>query len=103
MKKKFKNFNLIKGDIMKTIPNYLNKHKKLKISFLNLDMDVYEPTKFALEHLFHRVSKNGIILIDDFNKVKGATVATKYFLKKMKNLKIEKLSYDNRLSYIVKK
>ena len=65
-------------------------------------MDVYEPTKFALESLYKKVTKNGIILIDDFYGVKGATRATKEFIKK-NNLKIEKLSYDKRLSFIIKK
>jgi len=102
IKKKFKNFNLVKGDLLKTLPLYLYKNKNLKISFLHLDMDVYEPTKFALETLYEKVSKNGIILIDDFEGVKGATIATKQFIKK-KKIKIQKLSFDKRLSYIVKK
>jgi hypothetical protein len=101
-KKKFKNFSLIKGDLLKTLSVFLNKNKKFKISFLHLDMDVYEPTKFALESLYKKVTKNGIILIDDFYGVKGATRATKEFIKK-NNLKIEKLSYDKRLSFIIKK
>ena len=65
-------------------------------------MDVYEPTKFALENLYENVSKNGVILIDDFYGVKGATLATKEFIKK-NNLKIESLSYDKRLNFIIKK
>ena len=67
IKKKFKNFSLIKGDINKTLLEFLNKNKKLKISFLHLDMDVYEPTKFALDNLYNKISKNGVkILIDEF-------------------------------------
>ena len=66
-------------------------------------MDVYEPTNFALENLFSKVSKNGIILIDDYKRVKGATIATDRFLKKIKKNKIEKLKFDNRLSFIIKK
>ena len=102
IKKKFKNFSLIKGDLLETLTNFLSKNKKFKISFLHLDMDVYEPTKFALENLYENVSKNGVILIDDFYGVKGATLATKEFIKK-NNLKIESLSYDKRLSFIIKK
>ena len=102
IKKKFKNFSLIKGDILKTLPKFLNKNKKLKISFLHLDMDVYEPTKFALDNLYNKISKNGVILIDDFYGVEGATLATKEFLSK-KKLKIENLSYDKRLCFIIKR
>lgn len=101
-KKKFKNYNLIKGDIIQTLPKFLKKNKKMKISFLHLDMDVYQPTKFALDNLYNKVSKNGIILIDDFYGVKGATRATKEFIRK-KNLKLQNLPYNKRLNFIIKK
>ena len=65
-------------------------------------MDVYAPTKFALETLFDKVSKNGLVLIDDYNQVKGATKATNEFIKK-RNLKISTLEFDKRLNFIIKK
>ena len=102
-KKNFKNFQLIKGNIEQTIPKFLKKNKKLKISFLHLDLDVYKPTSFALEKLYKKVSKNGIILIDDYGQLKGATKATKNFLKKNKKLKIQRLSFNKRLYFIEKK
>jgi hypothetical protein len=102
-KKKFNNFNLLKGNIEKTIPDFLKKNKILKISFLHLDLDVYEPTKFALEAFYDKISKNGIILIDDYSQVNGATRATNDFLKKNKKIKIEKLNFNSRLFFIVKK
>ena len=102
-RKKFKNFRLIKGDIKKTLPVFLKKEKKIKISFLHLDMDVFEPTKFALDFFYNKISKNGIILIDDYEQVKGATKATQKFLNENKKLKLEKLKFDGRLSFIIKK
>ena len=102
-KKNFKNFQLIMGNIEQTIPKFLKKNKKLKISFLHLDLDVYKPTIFALEKLYKKVSKNGIILIDDYGQLKGATKATKNFLKKNKKLKIQRLSFNKRLYFIEKK
>jgi len=100
--KKFSNFELVKGDVKKTIPNYFKKNKNFKISFLHLDMDVFEPTKFALDHLFNKVSKNGIILIDDYNNVRGATKAIKLFLKNKASLRIQKLKFNKRLSFLRK-
>ena len=38
-----KNIELIAGDIIKTVPEYVKKHPNLKISLLNLDTDIYEP------------------------------------------------------------
>lgn len=101
-KKNFKNFELIKGDVIKTLPIFLKKNKSLKISFLHLDLDVYEPTKFVLNSLFSKVSKNGVILIDDYGQVKGATKATNEFLKKYRKLKIRDLKFDKRLKFILK-
>ena len=100
--KKFRNFELIKGDIRKTLPIFLKKNSELKISLLHLDMDIYEPTKFALKILFHRIVKGGIILIDDYNVVPGATKAIDEFLKKNISLKIQKLGF-NKLPAFIKK
>ena len=101
-KKKIKNFKLIKGNIIKTLPIFLKKKKELQISFLHLDLDVYEPTKFVLQNLYSKVSKNGVILIDDYGQVKGATKATNEFLKKNKRFKIKTLGFNKRLKFIVK-
>ena len=102
-RKKFSNFILIKGNIEKSLPHFLRKNKNLKISFLHLDMDVYEPTKFALNFFYKYISKKGIILIDDYGQVKGATRATREFLKKFKSLKIQQLKFNSRLKFLVKK
>ena len=100
--KKFSNFELIKGDVKKTIPKLLRQHSSFKISLLHLDMDIYEPTKFSLNKLFPYVVKGGIILIDDYNTVYGATKAIDEFLSLNKNLEIKKLSFNKKPSYIIK-
>lgn len=100
--KKITNYQLIKGDVLKTLPNYLLKNKKLKIALLHLDLDVYEPTRFVLENLYNKISKNGIILLDDYTHIKGATLAVDEFLKKNK-LKIYRVSKNGRPYYIQKK
>jgi len=99
--KKFENYELIEGDVIKTLDKFLKKNVNLKISLLHLDMDVFNATKFALNKLKNRIVKNGIILIDDYGSVQGATKAVDIFLKKNKNLKIKKLSYYKVPSYII--
>ena len=49
---------------------------KRKFRFLHLDLDVYLPTLFCLEKFYNKLSKGGIILIDDFKTHPGATKAT---------------------------
>ena len=102
LEKKFLNFELVKGDVKKTIPNLIKQQPHLKISLLHLDMDIYEPTKFVLNKLFSYVVKGGIILIDDYNSVFGATKATDEFLNLNKNLEIKKLNFYKVPSYIIK-
>ena len=100
--KKFTNFELIKGNVKKTIPNLIQKEPHLKISLLHLDMDIYEPTKFALNKLFSHVVKGGIVLIDDYKAVFGATKAVDEFLNLNKKLEIKKLNFYKLPSYIIK-
>ena len=101
-KKNLSNYELIKGNVLNTLPDYLKKNKKLKISLLHLDLDIFEPTKFVLETLYEKISKRGIILLDDYTHIKGATLAVDDFLKK-KRLKIQKVSKNGRPFFIQKK
>jgi hypothetical protein len=57
--KHFENITLVKGDVKVTLPEYLHDNPQTRIALLHLDMDVFEPTKFALELLWERVSQGG--------------------------------------------
>lgn len=100
--KKFRNFELVKGDVKNSIPKLLKNKPELMISLLHLDMDIYKPTKFVLKKLFKHIVKGGIILIDDYNCVYGATKIINEFLHSNKKLEIKKLSFYHRPSYIIK-
>lgn len=99
-KNKAKKFELIKGDVLETLEFFLKKKKK--ICLLHLDLDVYTATKYALEKLFPLIVKKGVILIDDYNHISNTTKAVNEFLKKNKNLKIEKFKFPCRPSFIIK-
>lgn len=101
--KNFRNYELVKGDIRKTLPEYLENHKEITISFLHLDVDVYSPTSLILELLFERVVRDGIIVFDNYGTVKGETVAVNEFLKKHPDYSLKKLSFSNTPSFLVKK
>jgi hypothetical protein len=102
IKNRHSNFELIEGDAVKTLPLFLKKNKHLKISLLHLDLDIYRPTLFVLQKLFDKVVNGGIVLLDDYAEISGATEAVDKFLKN-KNYKIEKLQYYKRPSFIIKK
>ncbi|MAL59268.1 MAG: dTDP-6-deoxy-L-hexose 3-O-methyltransferase [Flavobacteriaceae bacterium] len=95
-----KNVDIVKGDILKTLDVYLDSHPHLKISLLHIDVDLYEPTKHILEKLYHRVSKGGIIIFDDYGAFSGTNKAVDDFFQDTKE--IHKLPYSNAIAYIVK-
>ena len=81
-RKGFKNYELIQGNVFETLPVFLERRAHEQFALINLDMDVYEPTRFVLEQLFERVVSGGLIVIDDFNTVAGATQAVNELLRK---------------------
>jgi hypothetical protein len=46
---------LVRGDVMETLPRYLEEHPHLVVSLLHLDADLYEPTRVTLELLLPRM------------------------------------------------
>jgi hypothetical protein len=102
VRKKFENFELIEGNVENTLKKFIKKNDNTKISLLHLDMDVYKSTKFVLNLLEKRMVKNGIILVDDYGTVEGATTAVDEFLKKRSDLKLKKLSFYKVPSFIIK-
>lgn len=102
IKKKFRNFELVDGDVLKTIPVFLKKNIKIKVSFINLDLDLYEPSLVVLEKFYPKLSKKGIIMLDNFNQFYGETLAVKQFCKK-KNIKIKNIKFKNKVIYYIQK
>jgi hypothetical protein len=101
-KKGYENYELLKGDVMETIPDYLEKHPELKISFLHIDVDVYRPSKFILEQLFDRVVRGGLVVFDDYATVAGETRAVDEFIRDL-DYTVEKLAISHIPCFIVKK
>jgi hypothetical protein len=100
-----KRSELIKGDIVKTSAKYVQNNRGFKISLLNLDLDTYEGTKAALENFYPSISKNGVIIFDEYGKRGwGETDAVDEFFKNKKNIKIQSIKYSNQPSaFVIKK
>ena len=68
-----------KGKVEKTIPGTIPS----RIAILRLDTDWYKSTKHELIHLFPLVSKNGVLIIDDYGYWAGSKRAVdEYFTNK---------------------
>ena len=93
---------LIKGDITKTAPAYVQENPHLVVSLLYLDVDLYEPTKAALETFVPRMPKGSVIAFDELNAkmFPGETNAVDEVLG-LKNIKIQRFPFESYVSYCV--
>lgn len=99
--KPFINYELVEGNVMETLSEYLLRFPATRIALLHLDMDVKEPTEYALDLLFDRVVPGGLIVFDDYSTVAGETDAVDSFIKKHR-LQIQKLPFYKIPSFIRK-
>ena len=96
-------FELVKGDVSKTSKRYVSKNYGFKISLLHLDLDTYAGTKSALINFFPKISKGGIIILDEYgSRGWGETDAVDEFFKE-KNYKVNLLdNTESPTGYIIK-
>ena len=96
-------YELIKGDISKTLPDYLDTRPGLKISMLYLDLDLAEPTYDVLCCAWDRMSKGGIVVFDEyaFHKWSESQGVDRFF--EGKDVEIKSLNYIAPSAYVVKK
>ena len=93
---------LVSGNICDTVPEYVEKTPDLKISLLNLDVDIYEPSITILKYLFPLIVKGGILILDDYGSFPGETQAVDEYFQN-KTVELCQFSYCKTLNYIVKK
>lgn len=99
----FSRVELVKGDAVSTIPEYVKTAKHMTISMLYLDFDLYEPTKVALEHLYPLVCKGGLVVFDEFN-YKNYPGETEAFVEMIGpgKVSLRRFNYAPFISYFVK-
>ena len=77
-----KKFGLVKGDVTKTVDEWLENNPHAIISMAIFDMDIYEPTKVVLEKILPRLTKGSLLVFDELNYAAfpGETVAVREVL-----------------------
>ncbi len=88
---------LIKGNIMDTLPTFLDENEFKRYSLVFLDTDLYTSTKLILDKVFERVVKGGILAFDEWNfdTYPGETTAFNEFMESNSD-KVELIS--NKIS-----
>src|SRR5438105_3547614 len=68
---------LIAGDALQTIPQFMRERPHLVVSLLFLDFDLYEPTRAAIEAFVPRMPRGSLIAFDELDNPKwpGETTA----------------------------
>jgi hypothetical protein len=93
---------LVKGDALQTIPDYLNRNKHLVVDLLFMDFDLYGPTKVALDTFVPRMPKGSILAFDEINNDgwPGETAALVEKWTTLNQLEIKKFHFDTNIAYI---
>ena len=93
---------LVRGDAMKTIPQYIEDNPHLVVSLLYLDFDIYEATQIALKEFLCRMPKGAVIAFDELCHPEwpGETLAVLEELG-INNLRLQRVPFDTTRSYAV--
>ncbi len=94
--------HLVKGNVTQTILQFVAEHPHLLVSLLFLDLDLYEPTKVAIEHFLPRMPRGAVIAFDELDNPMwpGETLAL-LDSAGLGRLKIRRLEWDPYIGYAI--
>jgi O-methyltransferase len=82
---------LVKGRVEETIPGTI----PASIALLRLDTDWYSSTKHEMEHLYPKLSPQGILILDDYGHYQGARRGVDEYLSKLnKKPLLQRIDYS---------
>lgn len=99
------NLRLIKGWFQHTLEPTSKEIDKIAV--LRLDGDLHESTLVCLEHLYPKVSKGGVVIIDDWGSLVGCRVAVEQYFKSIKKkmpkmIRVSEVNESNGVVYFYK-
>ncbi|MBF0205429.1 MAG: hypothetical protein HQK53_00935 [Oligoflexia bacterium] len=96
-----KNVELIEGNVVKSVPEYLEKNPHTRISLLNLDTDIYEAAVPILKYLWPKIFTERILVLDDYGTFPGKNKAVDEYFRNQ-HVKILKFPFVMTPCYIIK-
>ena len=96
-----KRYELVKGDAVKTIPEYFKKYPETIISLAFFDFDIYTPTKAALKAITPHLCRGSILAFDELcdSIFPGETIALKETFG-LNNVRLQRFPMTARISYL---
>ncbi|MFX1256303.1 MAG: crotonobetainyl-CoA--carnitine CoA-transferase [Promethearchaeota archaeon] len=97
-----KKYEIIKGDVMITFKEYLDKNPETIVSLVYFDLDLYDPTKKCLELIESYLTKGSVIGFDElcFKDFPGETIAVREVLG-LDKYKIQRTPLNPFPSYVI--
>ena len=97
-----KKVQIIKGDAVKTIPQFLKEHPETMIGLLYLDFLLYEPSKVALENFLPRMPENSIIAFNTLTDPKWpGTMHAVFETLGINDKEFKRFSFNPYIQYLV--
>jgi len=96
---------LIEGQIEDSVPAFVRDNPGIRFSLVHFDCDLYKPTLAALEAIYSKVSRGGVILFDEYSikEWAGETQAVDEFIASRPELQLRKFQWTNApAAYLIK-
>lgn len=95
-------YELISGDVSKSVVEFVETRPGARISLLYLDLDLDVPTYDTLTSLWDKVSSGGIVVFDEYayHNWSESDGVDRFFLDK--NVKIHSLNFFAPSAYVIK-
>jgi len=91
---------IVKGDILETVPAFVKTRPDLVVAMLILDTDLYSSTKVALETFLPYMPKGAIVVLDEvaYRNFPGETAALRDVLD-LNKIELKRLPFDSSVGY----
>jgi len=94
---------LVHGEIEQTVPQFVANNPGVRFSLIHMDCDLYRPTKAAIEALWPRLSRGGLMLLDEYGirDWPGETKAVDELLASLPGVRVSTLDWTNTPAGII--
>jgi O-methyltransferase len=87
--------HFVRGEVQRTLPDQAPE----RLALLRLDTDWYESTRHELVHLFPRLERGGVLIVDDYGHFEGARRAVdEYLAAESAPLLLAPIDYTGRIA-----